>query len=55
MKIFGRKPVSDANRRARAGRQKEGQLSTSHRVTLDLYRAEVLAVDDGQKPLVGVR
>lgn len=43
MKIFGRKPVSDASRRARAGRQKEDQPSASHRVTLDLYRAEVLA------------
>lgn len=42
MKIFGRKAAADASR-ARAARQKEGQLSSSHRVTLDLYRAEVLA------------
>ncbi len=42
MKIFGRKAAADAGR-ARAARQKEGQLSSSHRVTLDLYRAEVLA------------
>ncbi|HXU21864.1 MAG TPA: hypothetical protein VN788_14880 [Verrucomicrobiae bacterium] len=42
MKIFGRKAAADAGR-ARAARQKEDQLSSSHRVTLDLYRAEVLA------------
>ncbi len=42
MKIFGRKATADVGR-ARAARQKEGQLSSSHRVTLDLYRAEVLA------------
>lgn len=42
MKIFGRKAAADASR-ARTARQKEGQLSSSHRVTLDLYRAEVLA------------
>jgi len=42
VKIFGRKAAADVNR-ARAARQKEGQLSSSHRVTLDLYRAEVLA------------
>ena len=41
MKIFGRKAAADANRRA--ARQKQGQPSASHRVTLDLYRAEVLA------------
>jgi hypothetical protein len=43
MKIFGRKAAMDANRRERAAKQKPGQLSASHRVTLDLYRAEVLA------------
>lgn len=43
MKIFGRKPVSEASRCARACRQKKDQPSASHRVTLDLYRAEVLA------------
>lgn len=42
MKIFGRK-AADANRRDRTGKQKQGQPSASHRVTLDLYRAEVLA------------
>ncbi|HEY6443408.1 MAG TPA: hypothetical protein VIY66_08725 [Candidatus Acidoferrales bacterium] len=42
MKIFGRKTGADASR-ARAARQREGELSSSHRVTLDLYRAEVLA------------
>ena len=43
MKIFGRKAAADANRRERAAKQKQGQPSASHRVTLDLYRAEVLA------------
>ena len=43
MKIFGRKGTTDANRRERAAKQKQGQPSASHRVTLDLYRAEVLA------------
>ncbi|HEV3481106.1 MAG TPA: hypothetical protein VGR97_02135 [Candidatus Acidoferrales bacterium] len=43
MKIFGRKAATDANRRERAAKQKQGQPSASHRVTLDLYRAEVLA------------
>ena len=42
MKIFGRKAAANAGR-ARGAKQKEGQLSSSHRVTLDLYRAEVLA------------
>jgi hypothetical protein len=43
MKIFGQKPASDGGRRARAAKQKQGPPSSSHRVTLDLYRAEVLA------------
>jgi hypothetical protein len=43
MKIFGRKSAADANRRERAAKQKQGQAGASHRVTLDLYRAEVLA------------
>jgi hypothetical protein len=43
MKIFGRKAAADANRRERAAKQKQGQPAASHRVTLDLYRAEVLA------------
>lgn len=43
MRIFGRKAAADASRRTHAGGQKEGQPSSSHRVTLDLYRAEVLA------------
>jgi hypothetical protein len=43
MKIFGRKAATDANRRERAAKQKQGQPAASHRVTLDLYRAEVLA------------
>ena len=43
MKIFGRKGTTDANRRERAAKQKQGQPHASHRVTLDLYRAEVLA------------
>ena len=43
MKIFGRKPATNASRRERAAKQKQGQPSASHRVTLDLYRAEVLA------------
>ena len=43
MKIFGRKAAADANRRERAAKQKQGQPGASHRVTLDLYRAEVLA------------
>jgi hypothetical protein len=43
MKIFGRKAATDAGRRARAARQKQAPPSSSHRVTLDLYRAEVLA------------
>jgi hypothetical protein len=42
VKIFGRKAAANAGR-ARPARQREGQLSSSHRVTLDLYRAEVLA------------
>jgi|SRR5690242_453592 len=43
MKIFGRKAGTDANRRERTAKQKRGQPPASHRVTLDLYRAEVLA------------
>src|SRR5690242_14470642 len=43
MKIFSRKGATDANRRDRAAKQKQGPPSASHRVTLDLYRAEVLA------------
>jgi hypothetical protein len=43
MKIFGRKDATGASRRARAARQKPGPPASSHRVTLDLYRAEVLA------------
>jgi hypothetical protein len=43
MKIFGRKPDSDASRRSHAAKQKQGPPSSSHRVTLDLHRAEVLA------------
>ena len=43
MKIFGRKAPADVNRRERTAKQKQGQPSASHRVTLDLYRAEVLA------------
>lgn len=43
MKLFGRKAATHANRRERATRQKQGQPPSSHRVTLDLYRAEVLA------------
>jgi hypothetical protein len=43
MKIFGRKGATDAVRRPRAAKQKQDQPASSHRVTLDLYRAEVLA------------
>jgi hypothetical protein len=43
MKIFGRKAATDASRGARAAKQKQGQAAASHRVTLDLYRTEVLA------------
>ena len=43
MKIFGRKAATDASRRERVAGQKQGQPGASHRVTLDLYRAEVLA------------
>ncbi len=43
MKIFGREPASDDARRARTAKQKQDSMPSSHRVTLDLYRAEVLA------------